>query len=172
MSVERLEPSVLGGESNMAGRYPEVKDKSNVIQMPGVGDQKELSDDEIKKKSKEARPRGLRKDEQRVWDRVVPEFIRAGRFKPLYFEFFKNYCVVVSRMDRFLEYLDQENVGWKYTTEGRNGIQEKTRSEASQYNDDWRKWNTMVNQLGMSPATDQRFHNLQPDLFGDDPYGV
>jgi len=130
-----------------------------------------FSDEDVKKQAKKSRPRGLSKPEQLVWNRVVPEFIRAGRFKPLYIDFFKNYSVVVARMEKFLEYLNREGVGWKYSTEGRNGVQHKTRPEAAQYNDDWRKWNSMVNQLGMSPATDMRFHNLQPDLFSDDPYG-
>ena len=163
---------MLGGEEYMAGRYAQVKDDPKVVQMPGTEQADELSEEDVKKQSKDNRPRGLRSDERRVWDRVVPEFIRAGRFKPLYIDFFRNYCVVVARMESSLEYLNQDSVGWKYTTEGRNGIQHKTRPEAAQYNDDWRKWNSMVNQLGMSPATDQRFHNLQPDLFSDDPYGA
>lgn len=154
----------------MAGRYPTVKENdtaSNVVSLPGV-DQKAVSSEEAQAKSSNHRPRGLSKDQRKIWDRVVPEFILEGRFKPIYIEFFKNYCVVVARMEAALEYLDESE--WKYTTHGRNGVQHKTRPEAAQYNDDWRKWNSMVNQIGMSPATDQRFHNLQPDLFND-PYG-
>ena len=149
----------------MAGRYAAVPTQSNVVEFPNSGDKKEMSDAEVKKISKAAKPRGLKKEEQQVWDRVMPEIIRAGRFKPLFIEFFKNYCVVVARMEAFLIFL--ENNEWKYTTEGRNGIQHKTRPEAAQYNDDWRKWNSLINQMGMSPATDQRFHSMQPDLFDD-----
>jgi P27 family predicted phage terminase small subunit len=151
----------------MAGRYASIPAQSNVVEFPNSGEKKELTDAEVKKQSRSARPRSLSKDEQQVWDRVVPEMIRAGRFKPLYIEFFKNYSIVVARMELFLEYLNKDGTGWKYSTEGRNGVQHKTRPEAAQYNDDWRKWNSMINQMGMSPATDQRFHNMQPDLFDD-----
>ncbi len=152
----------------MGGRYPVVEEASNVVQLPGTEEKNiDISDDDAKKQAKEFRPRGLSTAERKVWDRVVPEFVKAGRFKPLYQDFIKNYCVVVARMDKFLEDLDEN--GWKYTTHGRNGVQHRPRPEAAQYNDDWRKWNTLVNQLGMSPATDQRFHNIQPDMFND-PY--
>jgi P27 family predicted phage terminase small subunit len=154
----------------MAGRYPDVKKDdaiSNVVSLPGV-DLGSISNEEAQAKSAGYRPRGLSKDQRKVWDRVVPEFILEGRFKAIYIEFFKNYCVVVARMEKALNYLEMHD--WKYVTVGRNGEQHKTRPEAAQYNDDWRKWNSMVNQIGMSPATDQRFHNLQPDLFND-PYG-
>lgn len=153
----------------MPGRYPDVKQDvsvSNVVSLPGV-DQNSMSGEDAQVKSTEYRPRGLSKEQRKVWDRVVPEFILEGRFKNIYVEFFKNYCVVVARMEAALVYLEAND--WKYITVGRNGEQHKTRPEAAQYNDDWRKWNSMVNQIGMSPATDQRFHNLQPDLFND-PY--
>lgn len=154
----------------MAGRYPKVADTSNVTQLPGTEQKDTLSEDDILKTTKDHMPSKLAKDERVVWRRLVPELIRENRFKPLYVDFLKEYCVVVARMERFLEYLDDPSVGWKYITEGRNGTQEKNRSEAGQYNDDWRKWNSLVNQLGLSPATDQKFHSLQPDLFGQDPY--
>jgi phage terminase small subunit len=154
----------------MGGRYPKVAESadSNVYQFPGSTEAKSLSEKDIKDLVRKHRPKDLTKEQGKVWLRVMPEFIRAGRFKPLFVEFFKQYAVVVERMERQLTYLD--HMGWKYVTEGRNGEQHKTRPEASQYNDDWRKWNSLVNQIGMSPATDQRFHNLQPDLFDDDPY--
>ena len=158
----------------MSGRYPEVKEGGNVVSFPASGavEDKQLTLPDAKKQSKQYKPRGLKKDEQKVWDRVVPEIILAGRFKPFFVEFFKNYAVVVARMETFLEFLNDEANGWNYTTCGRNGEQHKTRPEAAQYNDDWRKWNSMINQMGMSPATDQRFHSLQPDLFGNDPYAT
>lgn len=152
----------------MAGRYPALKEDPKVVQFPGTAasdSKKELTPQELRKLAREHKPRGLTKEQQAVWNRVMPEFIQAGRFKTLYIEFFRMYCVTVARMEENLEYL--ERAGWKYTTEGRNGTQHKTRPEAAQYNDDWRKWNSMVNQIGMSPATDQRFHGIQPDLFDD-----
>ncbi|MBH0088610.1 MULTISPECIES: P27 family phage terminase small subunit [unclassified Pseudoalteromonas] len=107
----------------------------------------------------------MSKPEQQIWNSDIPEYVKINRFKPHYIRFFKEYCIVIARMEAALTYLDENN--WKYTTEGRNGIQHKTRPEVSQYNDDWRKLNSLINQIGGSPATDQRFNNLQPGLFDD-----
>lgn len=152
----------------MAGRYPDVKEqKNNVVDFPGAATDTKIDIDKARDIARENRPKGMSAAERKVWDASIPEVILAGRFKPLYRDFFQQYCVVVARMKDFLKFLDDPENGWKYTTYGRNGTQHKTRPEASQYNDDWRKWNSMINQIGMSPATDQRFHNLQPDLFDD-----
>jgi len=152
----------------MAGRYPAVvADTANkVVQFPKTTEQSaEMSDKDAKKLAIKSRPRGMSKAEQVVWNNDIPEYVKINRFKPHYIRFFKEYCVVVARMEAAVAYL--EDKGWKYTTEGRNGIQHKTRPEVSQYNDDWRKFNSLINQLGGSPATDQRFNNLQPGLFDD-----
>jgi len=152
----------------MAGRYPAVvADTANkVVQFPKTTEQSaEMSDKDAKKLAIKSRPRGMSKAEQVVWNNDIPEYVKINRFKPHYIRFFKEYCVVVARMEAAVAYLEDQ--GWKYTTEGRNGIQHKTRPEVSQYNDDWRKFNSLINQLGGSPATDQRFNNLQPGLFDD-----
>lgn len=152
----------------MAGRYPAVvADTANkVVQFSKTTEQSaEMSDKDAKKLAIKSRPRGMSKAEQVVWNNDIPEYVKINRFKPHYIRFFKEYCVVVARMEAAVAYLEDQ--GWKYTTEGRNGIQHKTRPEVSQYNDDWRKFNSLINQLGGSPATDQRFNNLQPGLFDD-----
>ncbi len=152
----------------MAGRYPAVvADTANkVVQFPKTTEQSaEMSDKDAKKLAIKSRPRGMSKAEQVIWNNDIPEYVKINRFKPHYIRFFKEYCVVVARMEAAVAYLEDQ--GWKYTTEGRNGIQHKTRPEVSQYNDDWRKFNSLINQLGGSPATDQRFNNLQPGLFDD-----
>lgn len=149
------------------GRYPAIKEKpSNVVGFPGANE-KQISDSEVKQICKLHKPRGLSKPQQRVWDRTLPEVIRAGRFKPLYVDFYKQYAVTVERMERLLDFLDHPDNGWKYTTQGRNGTQHRPRPEAAQFNDDFRKWQSLQNQIGMSPATDQRFTNMQPDLFDE-----
>ncbi|MBG9991590.1 P27 family phage terminase small subunit [Pseudoalteromonas sp. NZS37] len=151
----------------MAGRYPAVaEDTTNkVVKFPNAAENKEISDKDAKKIAIKSRPRGMSKAEQQVWNNDMPEYVKINRFKPHYVRFFKEYCIVIARMEAALAYLEEHD--WKYTTEGRNGIQHKTRPEASQYNDDWRKLNSLINQIGGSPATDQRFNNLQPGLFDD-----
>jgi phage terminase small subunit len=146
-------------------RYQQTEASKNVVQFPVADQQVAKSEAEIKKDTKAFKPRGLSREQQKVWERTVPEFIRIGRFKSYYVDFFREYCVVVCRMETFLIYLELE--GWKYTTEGRNGEQHRPRPEAAQYNDDWKKWKWLTEQLGMSPAADERFHSMQPDLFDD-----
>lgn len=153
----------------MSGRYPKLAEQSQdkVVVFPGSEKSKEMTDKEAKSAAVKARPRGMSKLEQKVWDTDLPEYVKIGRFKQHYLRFFREYCVVVARMEETKAYLDQEDIGWTYTTVGRNGAQHKSRPEVAQYNDDWRKLNSLINQIGGSPATDQRFTNLQPDLFDD-----
>lgn len=149
----------------MAGRYPQVaEDQDKIVQFPGT-ENKEMSDDEARDIAIKSRPRGMSKAEQKVWETDIPEYVKISRFKPHFIRFYKEYCAVIARMEENRAFLDKNE--WKYTTVGRNGVQHKTRPEASQYNDDWRKLNSLLNQIGGSPATDQRFNNLQPGLFDD-----
>jgi len=153
----------------MAGRYPAVaEDKTNkVVQFPGADQSKEISDKDAKKIAIQSRPRGMSKSEQKVWETDLPSYVKINRFKPHYIRFFRQYCEVIARMEETRAWLDDENNGWVYTTVGRNGAQHKSRPEVAQYNDDWRKLNSLINQIGGSPATDQRFNNLQPGLFDE-----
>ena len=153
----------------MSGRYPSVAEKNDdkVVQFPGTEEKAEMSDKEAKKIAIQSRPRGMSKPEQKVWEMDVPAYVKIDRIKPHFTRFFREYCVVIARMEETKAFLDQEDVGWTYTTVGRNGAQHKNRPEVAQYNDDWRKLNSLINQIGGSPATDQRFNNLQPGLFDD-----
>lgn len=153
----------------MGGRYPGAEQpSSNVVPFTGETRSKEISDEEARAKAKELMPRGLTTAQKRVWNQSVPELVKAGRTKRLYQQFLRQYVITVARMDELLAYLDEH--GWHYVTAGRNGTQRRPRPEAAQFNDDWRKWNSMVNQMGGSPATDARFNDLQLGLFDDDVY--
>jgi hypothetical protein len=151
----------------MSGRYPSVAEKQSekVVQFPGADENKEMSDEEAKNIAIQARPRGMSKVEQNVWESDIPPYVKINRFKPHFIRFFKEYCIVVARME--LTKLSLDTSGWTYVSEGRNGKQRKNSPGVAQYNDDWRKLNSLINQIGGSPATDQRFNNLQPGLFDD-----
>lgn len=153
----------------MAGRYPNTAETltKNVVAFPGETKNNEISDKEAKKIALQSRPRGMSKPEQKVWETDLPAYVKINRFKPHFIRFFRQYCEVVARMEETRAWLDTENIGWVYTTVGRNGAQHKSRPEVAQYNDDWRKLNSLINQIGGSPATDKRFDNLQPGLFDD-----
>ncbi len=112
------------------------------------------------------KPRGLTRDEKKVWDRIAPELSRLGRLKPHYVDFISQYCIVKVRMDRLRSELDAKE--WVYITTGRHGVQYKAHPEVAQLNDDFRKWNSLVAQLGISPATELRFNDRQGSLFDDE----
>lgn len=152
----------------MAGRYPQ----SNVATHPAYdqGQAASAENEELHRQAaKELMPRGLNAAEKRVWNRLAPELSRLGRLKKQHVDFFAEYCVVKVRMDGWRVYLDKND--WSYTTIGRHGKQLKSRPEVAQLNDDWRKWNSLVAQLGLSPATEKRFNDKQGSLFDDDDFG-
>lgn len=149
----------------MAGRYKE----SNVATHPAY-DQGQAASAENDEKhtqiAKDLMPRGLSAEEKRVWKRLAPELSKLSRLKKHFVDIVAEYCVVKVRMDGWREYLDGNE--WSYVTTGRHGMQRKSRPEVAQLNDDWRKWNSLVAQLGLSPATEQRFNDKQGGLFDDE----
>ncbi|QEY15476.1 hypothetical protein D0C16_05505 [Cellvibrio sp. KY-GH-1] len=152
----------------MVGRYSE-----NVVAKHPAFDQGAAAAAENEEahiqRAKELMPRGMNADEKRVWNRIAPELSRLGRLKKHFVDFVQEYCVVKVRMDATRCQLDKDN--WTYITTGRHGVQHKSRPEVAQLNDDWRKWNSLVAQLGLSPATELRFNDRQGSLFGDDEFG-
>ena len=151
----------------MGGRYPE---KNNVAQHPAFEEGAAAAAENSEKHiaiAEELRPKFITGPRRKVWDRIAPELSKAGRLKKIFVDFVAEYCEVKVRIDRMRKHLDHKDNGWTYTTVGRHGSQAKSRPEVAQLNDDWRKWNTLVNQLGLSPATELRFNDKQGDLFKD-----
>ncbi len=159
----------------MAGKYPSISAKDNtVVDFPQSGESREVSDEDAATEALQLRPKGLTPAQRRMWADVVPDLVKAGRAKPLFRVFLLEFVVTLERMQSLRKWLDgNDELGeprtWKYITIGRNGEQHRPRPEAAQYNDDFRKLNSCIAQLGISPATDLRFHGAQPDLFND-PY--
>lgn len=151
----------------MAGRYPENVVTKHPAFEQGLAASSENDSLHIQR-AKELMPRGMSSDEKRVWNRIGPELSKLGRLKKHYVDFVQEYCVVKVRMDETRNELDK--ISWTYITTGRHGVQHKSRPEVAQLNDDWRKWNSLVAQLGLSPATELRFNDKQGSLF-DDEFG-
>lgn len=147
----------------MAGRYKE----SNVAQLPSVEHDKAHHERHLAI-AKDLTPDELGKSEQKVWLRLAPELSKQGRLKRHFVDFIAEYCIVKVRLDGWRVHLDKND--WTYETVGRHGVQMKSRPEVAQLNDDWRKWNSLVAQLGLSPATELRFNDKQGNLF-DDEFG-
>ena len=112
---------------------------------------------------KKLKPRGLTRDETKVWNRVAFELSKANRLKALYVDTIQQYCVVKARMDELR--VDLDNDEWFYTTVGRHGEQWKSKPAVAQLNDDFRKFMQLTAHLGLSPATELRFNAKQGDLF-------
>ncbi len=152
----------------MAGRYPE----SQIVRHPNfdqAAEKVENNEAYHLDKAKQFMPKGMTPAEKRVWLRIAPELNKLGRLKKHFVDFVHEYCVVKTRMDQTRAELDK--IEWTYVTTGRHGRQFKSRPEVAQLNDDWRKWNSLVAQLGLSPATELRFNDRQGGLFDDDDYG-
>lgn len=153
----------------MAGRYPQ---DNQVAKHPAFeqGEEAQQKNDQFHvERAVDLKPGDLTESELRVWDRLAPELSRLGRLKPHFVDFLYEYCVVKARLDLLRSELDEEE--WVYVTTGRHGKQIKSRPQVAQYNDDWRKFNSMVAQLGISPATELRFNDKQGGLFDDDEFG-
>ncbi|MDH5612203.1 MAG: P27 family phage terminase small subunit [Gammaproteobacteria bacterium] len=140
--------------------------KGNVSQFPG--DYAGHSDDWHIQQAADMRPAGLKAEECDVWDVIAPELSKVGRLKKLYIEVICEYCRIVAKLAEAREYLDREE--WTYVTTGRHGSQEKSRPEVAQLNDDWRKFRSLVSELGLSPAAEKSLNSKQGDLFGPNPY--
>lgn len=110
-------------------------------------------------------PEGLNSGEAKIWNRIAPELSKLGRLKPLYVDVIAQYCVVSLRLADARKTLDEKD--WIYITEGRHGTQIKSRPEVAQLNDDWRKWRSLVGELGLSPAAARGLSQGQGDLFDD-----
>ncbi|MFI2810152.1 P27 family phage terminase small subunit [Microbulbifer sp. JSM ZJ756] len=153
----------------MAGRYPQG---SNVVAHPAADQNEQATAEkeaELKQLAKDLRPRGISKEERRVWDRIAPELARAGRLKPLFVDYVYEYCRTKVEMDELRQFIDEK--GRTYEVFGRNGKQIKNFPEVGQLREVGRFWNSMVAQLGMSPATELRFNDKQGSLFDDDDFG-
>lgn len=100
-------------------------------------------------KAEELRPDDLSEAELCVWNRFAPTLVMAGRLEPVYVPAFTEYCRVTARMTELRKRLDA--AGWMYEVDGPNGLQKKPFPLAGQYNDDWRKWRSLVGEFGLAP---------------------
>lgn len=148
----------------MAGRYKET----NIAHLP-VDHDSEAFETMHRDIARQFRPPKMAAAHRKVWDRIAPELSKLGRLKPHHVDVVAEYCYIKVRMDKVRMTLDKE--GWTYQTTGRHGVQKKNRPEVAQYNDDFRKWNSLVAQLGLSAATELRFNDRQGSLFDSDEFG-
>ena len=135
---------------------------SNVVSLPGVEKPDEYHIDQ----AAELRPDNLSDTESAIWDRVAPELSKIGRLKKIYIDVVAEYCIVLARMAETRKTLDKKE--WIHETEGRHGKQIKSRPEVAQLNDDWRKFRSLVGELGLSPSAEKSLNAAQGDLFDNE----
>ena len=146
----------------MGGAKPKL---DNVVGFPG-GDTSR-SEDWHRDQAIKWRPRGLSRDERREWERVAVELSKCGRLHGRFVDVIREYVGLIVRMQVLRKFLATE--GETYESSGRQGIQYKSRPEVAQLNDDWRKWRSLMGELGLSPASERGLSTAQGDLF-DNPF--
>ena len=139
-----------------------AKEKNNVADFPGA----EKPAQYHVAQADALLPDDLTDDESSVWRRIAPELSKEGRLKKMYMDVIAEYCRIVVRMAGAREHLDENE--WTYVTTGRHGKQIKSRPEVAQLNDDWRKWRSLVHELGLSPDAERHLADAQADLFGNE----
>jgi len=147
----------------MAGRY-----KENVLKHPSLDDQSINYEKHVAAAARQ-KPGDLSPDEAAVWDAIAPLMSALNRLHAQFVDFIVEYCIVSARIKRLREFLDEND--WHYLSESPYGAQYKRFRQAAQLDDDWRKWNQLVAQLGLSPGTALRFNdegNAKPENPFDD----
>ena len=143
----------------MRGRKPKLD--ANVIGFPGG--ELRRGDEWHADKALEHRPKGLTRTERMEWARVAGELSRCGRLHGRFVDVIREYVQLIVRLRETRAYLLAN--GETYESEGRQGIQYKSRPEVAQFNDDWRKWRSLMGELGLSPAAERGLQAGQMDLF-------
>ena len=107
------------------------------------------------------KPDWLDEDEAKVWDKLAPLASFSGRLTEQFAEAFGEYCCLRVRIITVRRELNK--TGWYYTTEGRHGEQRKAKPEATQYNDDYRKWQALSSKFGMTPGSVKNLKVVEPE---------
>lgn len=135
----------------MKGRKP---NNENVV--PLTGDRPAANFDAFAaQRSRELRPDDLPFDVQAIWDRLAPALCHPtrDRLNEGNVFVFEQLCWITSRYERLR--LDVRENGETYTTETRNGDQQKARPEVGQLNETFRQIMTIARDFGMTPAAER-----------------
>jgi P27 family predicted phage terminase small subunit len=135
----------------MKGRKP---NSENVV--PLTGDRPAANFDAFAaQRSRELRPDDLPFDVQAIWDRLAPTLCHPtrDRLNEANAFMFEQLCWITSRYERLR--LDVRENGETYTTETRNGEQQKSRPEVGQLNETFRQIMTIARDFGMTPASER-----------------
>jgi len=114
-------------------------------------------------RAKSLLPAHLTPAECEIWNAQAPELVRLGRLKPHFATAFAEYCIILNRLITARRELDKQE--WHLVTGGRNGEQHRSRPAVAQYNDDWRKYNSLVSKFGLTPTDERSMQTGQSDLF-------
>ena len=148
----------------MKGRKPNLE---NVYAFPAADSTR--SEDWHLAQAMKFRPKGLTREQRQEWERIAVELSKCGRLHGRFVDVIREYVYLLVRIRNHRKYLLDE--GETYGSEGRQGIQFKSRPEVAQLNDDWRKWRSLMGELGLSPASERGLSNAQGDLF-ENPFAA
>lgn len=113
------------------------------------------------------KPPGLSESEDWLWGEIAPELFKLGRLKAHFVHAVHEYVAVLSRLRNLREFLNSEGLSYEPGT-GRAGKLKKAYPEVAQYNESWRQWRALANDLGLNPQAERGLGGAIRDLF-DDP---
>lgn len=147
----------------MRGRKPKLDNVRTLRGGAGIE-----RDDYHLAQARAIRPVGLSRDERAVWDEVAVELSKLGRLHARFALALAEFVHLTCKIRRLRKDLDAE--GWTYESTGRQGVQQKSRPQVAQLNDDWRKWRSLLAEFGLTPASERAIAgSIQGDLF-DNPF--
>lgn len=123
---------------------------------------------EDRKKSEQLKPKDVSKEIAETWDKLGPHLVKENRLKPIFVDAFYEYCYLRVSLAEARAFLSKKD--WVYVVTGRNGDQIKSRPQVGQYNDDWRKFKSLVTEFGLAPNANKALsetNGSQLDLFDD-----
>ncbi|MBA5779485.1 P27 family phage terminase small subunit [Stappia sp. F7233] len=151
----------------MKGRKPGT---DNVVPLTEEGQYGANLDERAEQKAKELKPRGLSKEVAKVWDRLAVPVCHptVDRLRPHMVATFALMCEALARYEAIAAELVV--LGETYTTEGRNGVQYKSRPEVAQRNEAFRQFLTLARDFGLTPASERGISTAagQGQLFDPD----
>jgi P27 family predicted phage terminase small subunit len=135
----------------MKGRKP---NSEQVVPFTGGKDAGRF-DAQATQRARELRPDELPFEIRNIWDRLAPPLCHPQR-KRLHegnVYMFETLCWTIARYERLR--LDVWENGESYTSETRNGDQQKSRPEVGQLNETWRQVRGLASDFGMTPASER-----------------
>ena len=147
----------------MKGRKPKA---GNVVPLKEGGETRSI-EERATEASKAHRSLFFNESQGAIWDEIAPELFKLGRLKAHFVHAIHEYIAALARLRNLREFLNAEGLSYEPGS-GRAGELKKAYPEVAQYNESWRQWRALANDLGLNPQAERGLGGAIRDLF-DDP---